>query len=284
MSASLLLKHPAGFIPLKANNKNAEWDDYGLHKKEKSSKDKSIDDLSFGLLALTSAKPDAVKTFSYKKPIGLLLVVAAHAGLLYFMMNRNSLPPVIQQPATPITVSIIAPPSPEPVPEPEVVPIIKPVKVAKKAVIKPKKVVEKIVPVAEPERTMVEATTEPVVEEQQQEVEAAPVVEQKAAAKAAPVEEIIEQPKFGVAYLNNPAPNYPRLSRRMGEEGRVLLKVLVSAEGKADSVTIEKSSGSTRLDDSALEAVKRWRFIPARKGKEALSAYVLVPINFSLDG
>lgn len=282
MSAGLLLKHPAGFIPLKASNKNTEWDGYGLQIEGKSNKEKAIDDLSFGLLSLTSIKPDAVKAFSYKKPIGFLLVMVAHMGLLYLMLNPNSLPPVIEQPATPITVSIIAPPSPEPMPEPEIVPTIKPVKVAKKTVIKPKKVVEKIVPVAEPEQIMVEATTEPIIEEQQ-EVETAPAVEQKAAVKAAPVAEVIEQPKFGVAYLNNPAPNYPRLSRRMGEEGRVLLKVLVSAEGAANSVSIEKSSGSTRLDESALEAVKRWRFIPARKGKEALSAYVLVPINFSLD-
>ncbi len=208
----------------------------------------------------------------------------AHVGLFYLMMNLNPMPPVIQEPATPMTVSIIAPPAPEPVPEPEVVPIIKPVKVAKKVVIKPKKVVQKIIPVEQPDQSMVEATTEPVIEQQQDEVEeAAPVVEQKAAAQSAPVEEVIEQPKFGVAYLNNPAPSYPRLSRRMGEEGRVLLKVLVSAEGAANSVTIEQSSGSTRLDQSALHAVKRWRFIPARKGSQALSAYVLVPINFSLD-
>lgn len=282
MSASLLLKHPAGFIPLKVNKHDAEWDDYGLNRQHL--KDKPTDGLSFGLLPLKSAKPNAVKPYGYKKPIGLALVILAHVGLFYLMMNLNPMPLVIQEPATPITVSIIAPPSPEPLPEPEIVPIIKPVKVAKKVVVKPKKVVQKIVPVEQPDQTMMEATTEPVVEEQQDKAEeAAPAVEQKATAKSAPVEEVIEQPKFGVAYLNNPAPSYPRLSRRMGEEGRVLLKVLVSAEGAANSVTIEKSSGSARLDQSALDAVKRWRFVPARKGSQALSAYVLVPINFSLD-
>ncbi len=282
MSASLLLKHPAGFIPLKVSKHHAEWDDYGLNRQHL--KDKPTDGLSFGLLPLTSAKPDSVEPIGYKKPIGLALVILAHVGLFYLLMNLNPMPLVIQEPATPITVSIIAPPSPEPVPEPEIVPIIKPVKVAKKVVVKPKKVIQKIVPVEQPNQTMVEATAEPVVEEPQDKAEeAALVVEQKATAKSAPVEEVIEQPKFGVAYLNNPAPSYPRLSRRMGEEGRVLLKVLVSAEGAANSVTIEKSSGSERLDQSALEAVKRWRFVPARKGSQALSAYVIVPINFSLD-
>ena len=86
-----------------------------------------------------------------------------------------------------------------------------------------------------------------------------------------------------MAYLNNPAPDYPSMSRRQGEEGRVLMKVLVSASGAAEDVQVEKSSGSDRLDNAAVSAVKRWRFIPAKKNNQPLSAYVLVPIKFSLD-
>ena len=73
------------------------------------------------------------------------------------------------------------------------------------------------------------------------------------------------------------------MSRRIGEEGRVLMKVLVSADGAAEEVQIEKSSGSERLDNAAIQAVKRWRFIPANKNNQALSAYVMVPMKFSLD-
>ena len=73
------------------------------------------------------------------------------------------------------------------------------------------------------------------------------------------------------------------MSRRIGEEGRVLMKVLVSADGAAEDVQIEKSSGSERLDNAAMHAVKRWRFIPAKKNNQALSAYVMVPMKFSLD-
>ena len=106
--------------------------------------------------------------------------------------------------------------------------------------------------------------------------------------KAPPVaekveEEKVEPPRFGVSYLNNPAPDYPPISRRLGEEGRVLMKVLVSADGAAENVAIEKSSGSERLDNAAIQAVKRWKFIPAKKNNEALSAYVIVPVKFSLD-
>ncbi len=93
----------------------------------------------------------------------------------------------------------------------------------------------------------------------------------------------VEPPKFGAAYLNNPAPEYPALARRKGEQGRVLLKVLVSETGLAQKVQIDTSSGYDRLDQSAVEAVKKWSFIPARRSNQAVSAYVLVPIKFSLN-
>lgn len=93
----------------------------------------------------------------------------------------------------------------------------------------------------------------------------------------------VEPPKFGAAYLNNPAPEYPALARRKGEQGRVLLKVLVSETGLAQKVQIDTSSGYDKLDQAAVEAVKKWSFIPARRSNQAVSAYVLVPIKFSLN-
>ncbi len=96
-------------------------------------------------------------------------------------------------------------------------------------------------------------------------------------------EPVIEPPSFGAAYLENPAPDYPRLSRRAGEEGRVILKVLVSSSGATKEVMIEQTSSYDRLDEAALAAVKKWRFIPAKKNNQAISAYVLVPIKFDLD-
>jgi protein TonB len=104
-------------------------------------------------------------------------------------------------------------------------------------------------------------------------------------ASAPPKQEVVEKeepPKFGVAYLNNPRPEYPRLSQRAGEEGKVVMKVLVSVEGRPDSVEVISSSGFERLDKAAVAAVKQWRFEPARKGGKALSAYVNVPLSFSL--
>ncbi|MES2499126.1 MAG: energy transducer TonB [Pseudomonadota bacterium] len=219
--------------------------------------------------------------------LSTLFVLLAHIGIIYMLMTQKPLEKIQTPPAKPMMVSLIAPPAPEP----ELVPVIEPpkpqVKPKVKPIVKPKKVVEKIKPIETPVERLVEATVEQPIEE---EVPATPIepVKVSEAPKAPPVieqvvEEKTEPPKFGVSYLNNPAPDYPSTSRRLGEEGRVLMKVLVSADGAAQEVTIEKSSGSDRLDTAAMQAVKRWRFIPAKKNNEALSAYVIVPVKFSLD-
>ena len=211
---------------------------------------------------------------------GIALVLLGHAAVIYLLATQSPPDKVKALPAKPMMVSIIAPPSPEP----ELAPIIEPPKPIVEP--KPKKVVEKIRPIEKPTERLVEATTEPPKEEIAP-PQAAPVLAAeptKAPPKAEPIiEEKYEEPRFGVSYLNNPAPDYPPMSRRLGEEGRTVMKVLVSAEGAAEDVKIETSSGSERLDNAAVAAVKKWRFIPAKKNNRPLSAYVLVPMKFSLD-
>lgn len=87
---------------------------------------------------------------------------------------------------------------------------------------------------------------------------------------------------FNAAYLNNPKPNYPNASKRMGEEGTVKLRVEVDAQGRAQSVRLEVSSDYPRLDQAALLAVQRWRFVPARRGTQTVAATVIVPVQFHL--
>jgi len=93
-----------------------------------------------------------------------------------------------------------------------------------------------------------------------------------------------QPPSFNATYLDNPAPAYPAISRRLGEQGKVLLRVQVAADGAADSVALQTSSGSNRLDQAALAAVKKWRFVPAKRGGLAVSASVVVPVSFSIEG
>lgn len=84
------------------------------------------------------------------------------------------------------------------------------------------------------------------------------------------------------ARLNNPEPPYPYESRRRGEEGRVILKVRVAANGTAASVEVDKSSGYRRLDMTARKTVSRWRFIPAKQNNAAVEAWTKVTILFQL--
>ena len=94
----------------------------------------------------------------------------------------------------------------------------------------------------------------------------------------------VSAPRFNADYLINPAPAYPPLSRRMNEEGRVLLRVMVDADGNPSALEIHTSSGYPRLDQAALDAVRRWKFGPARRGDEAIAGTVNVPIDFRLRG
>lgn len=91
------------------------------------------------------------------------------------------------------------------------------------------------------------------------------------------------QPRFDADYLNNPAPEYPRMSRRLREEGVVMLRVYVLPNGLPDVVELKASSGSARLDESALFAVRKWKFVPAQAGDHPVGAWVIVPIEFSLN-
>lgn len=113
-------------------------------------------------------------------------------------------------------------------------------------------------------------------------IDAAPVAAPAPAPVAAPVlaPPPINPPRFNADYLQNPAPAYPALSRRMGEEGRVMLRVMVEADGLPSKVEIRTSSGFPRLDQAALEAVRKWKFVPARRGDEAVAAAVNVPLDF----
>lgn len=91
------------------------------------------------------------------------------------------------------------------------------------------------------------------------------------------------EPRFDVDYLNNPAPAYPRVSRRQREQGVVMLRVYVLPNGAPERIELQTSSGFSLLDAAALEAVRKWKFVPAQAGGKAMAAWVSVPIEFSLN-
>ena len=109
-----------------------------------------------------------------------------------------------------------------------------------------------------------------------------PAAAPASAPKPAPAS--VVPPSFNADYLQNPAPAYPKMARRMGQQGKVVLRVLVNPGGTAAQLEVRSSSGSNVLDNAALEAVRRWRFVPARQGSQPVSAWVLIPITFTLQG
>lgn len=83
--------------------------------------------------------------------------------------------------------------------------------------------------------------------------------------------------------LHNPPPSYPRMSRRLGEQGTVVIRVFINVEGRADQAELRASSGYSRLDEAALQTVKRWRYVPGQRAGVPEAMWFSVPIRFVLD-
>ena len=250
---------------------------------------RNIDELSLNGTSILNASDENAPSYRM-----LAIVIAAHLVILAAILSAKQDVPVVNKVMTPMMVSLVNMPSADK-------PQLKPEPVAQQpAVIKiPKKQAQQKVRQTQ-EKTELPAkelaTSKPVVNtpvERPVMTEAAvsenqikaeqPVQTIEAPEKIEAVAEpVIEPPRFGAAYLNNPPPAYPSVSRRSGEQGRVLLRVLVSENGLAESVQLDSSSGHEKLDRAAIEAVKKWSFVPAKRSNQPVSAYVLVPVNFSL--
>lgn len=112
----------------------------------------------------------------------------------------------------------------------------------------------------------------------------APAPEPAVVVHAAPARERTDLPPTieSVSYVREPVVRYPPLSRRMKEQGLVVVRVLIGADGRAAEVSVQRSSGYDRLDAAACEAVRRAEFRPYVVGGRAIAATALVPIEFSL--
>jgi periplasmic protein TonB len=116
------------------------------------------------------------------------------------------------------------------------------------------------------------STEEPPVEE------AAPGPPSPAPSPAENTRLHVSVPRFDL----NPPIVYPAPARRRNLEGTVLLDVFVTAHGLPAQVNVARSSGHAVLDNSAVDAVRRWRFEPARRGETAVEMWVQVPVRYAL--
>lgn len=97
-----------------------------------------------------------------------------------------------------------------------------------------------------------------------------------------PKTETFTEASYQANYKSNPKPDYPRLAKSRSWQGKVLLRVQVTADGHSAGISVQQSSGHEMLDDAAIEAVKNWTFIPAKRGDTPVASTVTVPIQFKL--
>lgn len=161
-----------------------------------------------------------------------------------------------------------SPPKPQPAPKP-VAPVQRAVKQAPMplAITDPTPAPEAPAGVVSAAPEPQPAVTEPVA--------AAPV--------APPAPPKVELPSSDANYLNNPPPAYPPLSKRLGEQGRVVVRVHISTDGVATRAEVQRSSGFPRLDETAVQTVLRWRYVPGKRAGVPEAMWYSVPINFVLD-
>ena len=217
--------------------------------------------------------PDVERMIIKRNPAflpGLMFVLAAHGALLYFLFKQQLIPPPEQLvtlivnfiPATrPKEEPKVEPPPPAPKPK-----LVKPQSrqlVAEAPVLSPS---EPVAPPAPPEP---ESKPEPVAVAPPQQMAPGPVTLSSELSVACPE-------------LNAPA--YPALSRRLGEEGKLVLRVELDENGRISVAQIINSSGFKRLDEAAMVAVKTWRCTPPQRNGQPVRAIALQPFNFVLQG
>lgn len=226
--------------------------------------------LAVALLLQFEGTREALRQVSAKAPI-----------MIEFITPKADAPPKLIEPAKPVE-----PIKPKLAPQPKLKPIAKAAPVPPVAPMTPAPVssteARESPPVAaEPPRPLPPAPEAPIEVKEAQTAPSAPAIAAAAPVPAPPAP--VTPPSFNADYLHNPKPDYPVLARRMGEQGKVLLRVYVTASGRAERVELRASSGSARLDQAALDTVRGWRFVPAKQGSEPTPAWVIVPIVFSME-
>lgn len=213
-----------------------------------------------------------------------LLVLLLHIWLLTWLMRpvekiATAQPLVMEVSMLAIAAPkpVVAPPKPTP-PPPEKKPP-PPKKTPPKPVVhkQPPPIVQK-----SPDFAPVEPVAAPEPQPSTTQTSSAPSTSSPSKTTTTTNTEEFTEANFKANYDHNPKPDYPAIAKSRGWQGKVLLRVQVSIDGLSQSVAVHQSSGHEMLDESAIEAVKKWRFIPAKRGDTAVASSVIVPIIFTL--
>lgn len=229
-----------------------------------------------------SAKPGWSRTLLIA--IGVLLLHALAIGALRAGLLQRATEIVVSVEAV---SEVIVPPVPVPPPPPvaEVRPPRSATPVARPATASPPPAPQLAAP-ASPDPAPNAPTAAPVAAAPlpaiTQPVSPAPVAARADIRPAAPAAPTLELPSSDADYLHNPKPAYPALSRRLGEQGTVQVRVLIGADGVPQKADIQKSSGFDRLDQAALATAMAWRYVPGKRSGTPEAMWFTVPIAFVL--
>ncbi|MDC7715568.1 energy transducer TonB [Vogesella sp. LYT5W] len=212
---------------------------------------------------------------SFSRCTTLAAITAGHVGLLLSM--SHAAPPA--QPPQALPMEMVTIPTPAPAIRPA------PPAPVKTATVKPHKAAPAPRPLPAPIKPSPKAiTTDTRAEADTSKTSAvaeAPVASRSEPAPPAPPAPVVPPTHIG-GHLGNPRPAYPPLSIELGEAGAVGLRVAVGADGRAQEVSVARSSGFPRLDRAALQAVRNWRFRPATRGGEAIPYTYVFNVDFDL--
>lgn len=170
-----------------------------------------------------------------------------------------------------------APPPPQPRPQPQITPAVRPA-VRQPVAPPPPQPLAIADPTPAPQAPIGVLTPQPPAPPITTPVALAP-----AAPPAPPAPPRIVLPSSDADYLANPRPAYPPLSKRLGEQGKVVVRVLIGTDGTAQKAEIRTSSGFDRLDQAALATVQRWRYVPGKRDGVPEAMWFNIPINFVLE-
>ena len=238
---------------------------------------------------MRSFESSAVHSARYKVAV-TAMVLAVHAVALWGLQRLPGATPAPMVIPAQVIATFITP-EPEPIVMPEPIPLAPPEPVVQpKPVPKPQpKPQPKPKPqplpkaVASPDPAPATAPTGTLDPEPTAPATPTPVPTAAQASTDTAAPAAIVMPSSSAAYLNNPRPSYPSISRRMGEQGKVMLRVFVNAQGQPEQIQIQQSSGFDRLDKAAVDAVRRWKFTPGSRNGVAEAMWNIVPINFVLE-
>lgn len=209
-----------------------------------------------------------MKTFhAPEKLAGLALVAGLHLAALLALWQHRLLP--VADTGTPLFVNFLtSPPAPQPAPTPA------------KAVLQRPKARSKAAP--QRERLLTAAAEAPGYG-----LPPSPSPAPEADAPRGPAKAqgpLMLGGELSLACPERTPPRYPAQSRRLGEEGKVVLRVELDEQGLVAAATVSQGSGFPRLDEAALSAVRSWRCQPAQRHGQPLRAVAVQPFNFVLQG